>query len=90
MTEGWRDWIGAWEEHRVEADEYRELDSERVLAFVRYSGRGKKSGLDVGQMRAKGANLFHVRNGKVTKLVNYLDREDALADLGLTPEREAP
>jgi ketosteroid isomerase-like protein len=90
MTEGWRDWIGAWEEHRVEADEYRELDSERVLAFVRYSGRGKKSGLDVGQMRAKGANLFHVRNGKVTKLVNYLDREDALADLGLTPEGEAP
>jgi ketosteroid isomerase-like protein len=83
MTEGTRDWLSAWEEFRHEVDEFRELDSERVLVLARYSGRGKTSGLEVGQTRAEGANLFQVRDGKVTRIVYYLDRDHALADLGL-------
>ena len=35
----------AWEGLRVEADEYRELDGERVLVFGHLSGRGKTSGM---------------------------------------------
>ena len=83
MAEGWREWLGAWEELRVEADEYRELDDERVLVLVHWSGRGKTSGLELGPMRTKGASLFHVRDGKVTRLVLYLDRELGLEELGL-------
>jgi hypothetical protein len=33
--------------------------------------------------------LFHVRGGQVTKLVQYFNRERALADLGITPEGDA-
>ena len=83
LAEGWRDFLSAWEDFRVEAEEYRELDGERVLVLVHLSGRGKTSGLELGQMQAKGASLFHIRDGKVTRLVAYWDRERALADLGL-------
>jgi hypothetical protein len=31
MTKSARDYLGAWEDHRLLADEYRELDVERVL-----------------------------------------------------------
>lgn len=89
MAEAWRGFGGAWEEWRVEADEYRELDDERVLVLVRFSGRGKMSGLELGQMRPKAAHLFHVQGGKVTRFVIYFDRERALADLGLPSEAES-
>jgi ketosteroid isomerase-like protein len=34
-------------------------------------------------MQAKVAALFHIRDGKVTRLVTYRERDRALADLGL-------
>jgi ketosteroid isomerase-like protein len=57
-----------------------------VLVFVHWSGRGKTSGLELGQAQAKAAALFHVRDGKVRRLVTYWDRERALGDLGLFPD----
>jgi ketosteroid isomerase-like protein len=86
LAAGWREWLSAWEEVRVETDEFRELDDERVLVLHDYSGRGKTSGLELGQMGAKGAALYHIRGGKVTKLVGYFDRERAFVDLGLSSE----
>jgi ketosteroid isomerase-like protein len=83
MAQAWRTFLNAWEDLRYEAEGYRELDSERVLALHRFSGRGRASGLELAQMRAKGAGLFQMCEGKVTKVVTYLDRERALADLGL-------
>ena len=78
-----RDWLRAWNEWHIEATEYRELDRERILVFCQAFGRGKTSGVDVGQLTNEGANLFEVRDGNVTRLVIYWDRKQALADLGL-------
>jgi hypothetical protein len=89
MAEAWRSWLAPWEEFGAEAEEYREIDDERVLVLVQNTGRGKTSGLDLGQMQTRPASLFHIHRGKVVKLVNYLERERALADLGLTPQGEA-
>jgi hypothetical protein len=75
-----------WEDYRVEAEEYRELDDERVLVFIRIGGRGKTSGLEVDQFGREAANLLHIRDGRVTRLVLYWNRERALADVGLAPE----
>ena len=81
--EGWRGRLSAWEHHRSEADEYRVVADERVLVLGHTVGRGKTSGVDLGQTLATGASVFHVRGGKIAKLVVYLDRDRALADLGL-------
>jgi ketosteroid isomerase-like protein len=83
MAEVWRAYLNAWEEYRTEVDEYLELDGERVLALVHLSGRGKASGVQLGEIRTKAANLFHIRDGNVTRLVLYADRERGLAELGL-------
>ena len=83
MAEGWDEWLAAWDDFRSEAEEYREIDNERVLVLGRNTGRGKTSGLDLRQRPTKQASLFGVRNGKVTRLVLYWDRDRALTDLGL-------
>jgi ketosteroid isomerase-like protein len=83
MAQGVRDALSAWKDIRQEAEDYRELDAERVLVFTRWYGSGRTSGLDLGQMRTRGADVFHIRNGKVIRLVTYFGREGALADLGL-------
>jgi ketosteroid isomerase-like protein len=86
MSEGARGVLSAWEDFRIEADEYRELDGERVLVLHHRGGRGKISGVELGEMQTEGALLFHVRDGKVTRLISYYDRDRAFADLGLAPE----
>ena len=43
MPEWMRNWLAAWEDFGLEAEEYRELDGERVLVLDHLSGRGKTS-----------------------------------------------
>ena len=74
MAEAWRTFLSAWEEYRTEVDEYRELDGERVLVLLHIVGRGKTSGVELGQMRTKAANLFHIRGGKVDEARYLPDR----------------
>ncbi len=83
MTEGWRAFLSNWGDYRFEVQEYRELDAERILVLIRVRGRGRTSGLDLGEVGAEGANLLHVRGRKVVRLALYFDRDRALADLGL-------
>ena len=54
MAEGMRGFLSAWEGWRAEADDIRELDDERVLVLEQYCGRGRTSGVELGQMRTRG------------------------------------
>jgi ketosteroid isomerase-like protein len=83
MSEGWHKFLNAWEEFHVAADDYRELDPGRVLALIHRSGRGRTSGLGVEQMGSQAADVFHIDEGSVTRLVHYWSRYRALADLGV-------
>ena len=51
---------------------------------LHFRARGKTSGLELGgTMRVEGASLFYMRGGRVSRLIQYMDRDRALADLGL-------
>jgi ketosteroid isomerase-like protein len=83
MREGFGDFVSAWSDYRVVVDEYRELDDDRVLVLTHRAGRGKASGLDLELVSSGGAAIFYLRDHKVIQQVMYLDRDRALADLGL-------
>ena len=34
VTRGWREFLGAWEDYRVQGEEFREGDAERVLVLA--------------------------------------------------------
>ena len=87
MAEGHGGWLNAWDDFCVVADEYHELDEERVLVLDRPRGRGRSSGLDISQ---KGATLFHIRDGLAIKVIITWNREQAFAELGLSARRASP
>ena len=80
MAEGMRYRLSAWEDWRIAAAEFRDLDEERVLVLGHATARGKRSGLEVRQGNAA---VFHIRADKVTRLTTYTDHVGAFADLGL-------
>ena len=86
VTEATHSLIGAWQNFRVAAEVYRELDDERVLVLTRLGGRGKASGIELGRVNSAGATVFRIQGGKVKRIEVHWDRGRALADLGLAPE----
>jgi ketosteroid isomerase-like protein len=77
------DRLSMWEDFAPRAEEFRQLDDERVLVLQSYRGRAKGSGVKLDDIAPEGAHLFEIRDGKVTRLVIYTDRNRAFADLGL-------
>jgi hypothetical protein len=75
--------LSTWYDTRVEVEDLRELNEEWVLALDRWTGLGKGSGLDLRQSPSHSAHVFIIRDGRVTHLTAYHERDRALADLGL-------
>jgi hypothetical protein len=90
MAQAWSNWLaGAWENFRVEPEEIRELDDERVLVLVHISAKGRSSGLELDQMRARGVAIFHVRDGTVIRFVAYWAKPFQAGGLSVTCLRKA-
>jgi ketosteroid isomerase-like protein len=81
MSARYGEWLNGWKDFRAEPEEMIVVDSTRILALVHNSGRGRTSGFEMEQQSV--ANFFEIRDGSVTRLVIYWDRDRALADLGL-------
>src|SRR5579872_2014310 len=69
LADGMRELLSVWQDARVTVDEYRELDHDRVLVLLRYSGRGKTSRLELDTLSTLGADLVQVQAGKVVRIV---------------------
>lgn len=80
MANGWRAILSAFDGWRAIPDEFRVLDEERVLVLAKGTGKGKTSGAPIAH---QGATVFTIRDGLVTRVVGYPERERALTDLGL-------
>ena len=77
-----RDWqrtFDSFEEFSIEIEECRDLGNE-LLVFLRYRGRGLGSGVTVD---AQVAHIGTVKDGKLLRLRQFLDRQQALEAVGL-------
>ena len=70
----------AWEDIADDLDELIDA-GEHVICVVTSRGRGRLSGAEVGR---KHAAVWTIRDGKVTRVVWFATREDALKAAGLS------
>ena len=64
---------------RIELDGVEEVDSKRVLAFLRTSSTGRASGI---RLAAPTTNVYDLIDGKISHIRIFLDREEALKAVG--------
>jgi ketosteroid isomerase-like protein len=75
----WRDWLRPFHSYRLEPEEMIDL-GDRVLVLTRAIAKVEP---DSPEIANAGATSFAVRNGRVTKIDSFLDREQALEAAGL-------
>jgi ketosteroid isomerase-like protein len=79
VVEAMREWIGTWEDWRIETTDY--LDAgDKVVSIGRESGRGKGSGLVIDHQVFV---VFTLRDGQIVRWKGFLDKDQALTDAGL-------
>jgi ketosteroid isomerase-like protein len=81
VLEAQREWLRQWERpFKVEAEEYIPA-GDAVVVLVRWRGTGRGSGVE---LEAEGAHVWEIRDGEAARWDVYRDRDEALADAGVT------
>jgi ketosteroid isomerase-like protein len=75
----WERWDGAWVELETVPEEYIDA-GERVVVAVRYTGRGRGSGIELEDLLF---DVYTLRDGKCVHKTEFRDRSEALAAAGL-------
>jgi hypothetical protein len=83
MPEAWRNLLSASDDFSVTAQEYREIDAQRILVLVQFRGRTKTGGLELGHIAGRNASLLDIEHGTVRRLALCWDRDRALTELDL-------
>ena len=73
-------WASAWESLEVSAEEFVDA-GDRVLVTVHHRGRGHGSGVEIEGLYF---DVYTLREGKVARVDEFLNRADALKAAGLS------
>ena len=73
-------WLEPWSSFRAEVEEIID-GGELVVAQVSTSGRGRTSGVEI---RQRFFHVFELRDGRIVREREYLDRDSALEAAGLS------
>jgi ketosteroid isomerase-like protein len=73
-------WHEAYPDPRVEVFDAR-ANEDQVLLWVRFVGHGATSGIPIDMELA---HLYTMRDGKAARLVEYMDRNEAIEAAGLS------
>ena len=75
------EWLAIWDDFEAGVEEIYAAQQGRVVSLAWQRGRGRQSGLP---MKMEWAVVATIRDGKVTRLDHYDDREEALEAAGLS------
>jgi ketosteroid isomerase-like protein len=71
VTESFVEWMEPWDEHNLETEEFIERGDDQVLATIHITARGEQSRIEIDQ---RFFHLYTVRDGKILRMVEYVDR----------------
>src|SRR5437763_5390524 len=74
VGEAFIEWLEPWDEHRIEPEEFV-ADADQVLVTIHITARGEHSGMEIDQ---RFFQLYTVRDEKIRRMVEYVDREQAV------------
>jgi ketosteroid isomerase-like protein len=81
LTAIWRDWLTPWRSYRLDVEEFIDA-GDAIVVFARVQARTERDGVLVQHSPAA---VWRIRKGKVAAIHFYLEREEALAAVGLGP-----
>jgi uncharacterized protein len=73
-------WMESFDGLRADVDEYIDAGDDRVFTWIRWTGRGRKSGADADWHLAI---IYTMREGQIVQGEEYFDRAEALEAVGL-------
>ena len=80
LVEYYEHWLDAWSSFQGEVEEIID-GGERLVAAVSISARGRTSGVEIGE---RFFYVFEMRQGRIFREHQYLDRNSALEAAGLS------
>jgi ketosteroid isomerase-like protein len=82
FLEGWRDWLEPWSSYRMDVEQILDAGDE-VVSVLQVRARTKHD--DVAMEHSPGS-IWTVQDGKISRVLFFLDRKQALRTAGLSAD----